>query len=885
MVENIQNIPNSINSANTDTLVTLDKLNYNKLTQRNLDYLKYNFLDVARDIYIRNSMGEEILTFFPDLKIAAQIIVSSVISPNDTLNTSITYDIENLNIKNTLSATITDCVKRYIDSVYKLENNLYTYLKDALFTKGCYVECIIPEASVSALINGTNLDNLNNENLDYYIKSMKYDTFKLNTEDLPTYSPRLFKNLNLKNTKIINKEIVINTEALGIDVTTDTSILFNNLKQYKKSKIFGKCNVKRKIINSNIEDDTKHYLDILFKDNSNFKDEYIQYVKSYDETPRKSFDVPLILKVNPESIIPIYGNNTPSEHIGYFLILDGEGNPLNLANEILEYNAMLSIDKSNNTELSQNILEKAYHNINGIEKPHVLLKDIETLYSDILDHLIKQKLRTGDINNIGKLKDTTDLFRVMLSRSFKAKKTRLLYLPYENVQYYAFNFRKNGTGQSLIEQVSPLLAMAATIVIANVNANIENAIPKRKIKVELDEADQSPEEAAEIVREGILRTQKITKTFGMFSIKDLTEWLTIAGYTIDIKHPDMPNMEIDTETVAETLAVIDQTVYEDLMKRVYKTLGITQDMVESGFEANFAAEIATHNVLFARRIIETQNDFEPMITEHVQKLIYNDPILQSNIKDIIKDNLNDLKTIIDEIEFKNSNKEISDEIIIEYLYETICENLRINLPKPIVENQIGLYEKFEKYVQNLDTVLDARFNEDLYPDAIYKDTKELIQMQKGMFKASAITNWCVEQNFIPEISNWWIKDENDIMNLDIVGDNINSYMKTLTHTMDELTKYLPFIHKAIKTHVKFKEVLDTVGSSEYKQESEEENNDTNNNDNNDVSNANGDSTDNGTDDKSTDENQLDKDIENENDTEVADDETLEDDTGLEEEVK
>jgi len=83
---------------------------------------------------------------------------------------------------------------------------------------------------------------------------------------------------------------------------------------------------------------------------------------------RKSIGKPMLMKLPTESTIPVFIPGDPSNHIGYFVMLDGNGKPLELdLTETDEQYLYNFFETSENTQF--NLTKKSYNNlVNSVTK-------------------------------------------------------------------------------------------------------------------------------------------------------------------------------------------------------------------------------------------------------------------------------------------------------------------------------------------------------------------------------------------------------------------------------------------------------------------------------------------------------------------------------------
>ena len=121
-----------------------DRLNINRGLLENI----YNNIKAVKQ------NNKNIIKLFPDIELAIQILVSSILSPKKMTDIQLNYKLDkNFTINSVILASIIEKVKTYMNDEYELEEKLPEILREALFNTGAYALAIIPESSVDEVIN------------------------------------------------------------------------------------------------------------------------------------------------------------------------------------------------------------------------------------------------------------------------------------------------------------------------------------------------------------------------------------------------------------------------------------------------------------------------------------------------------------------------------------------------------------------------------------------------------------------------------------------------------------------------------------------------------------------------------------------------------------
>lgn len=834
---------NKIISPKTPTIVrnnpiaaaTISKLNKSK-KEPDTNPVNANIPDVSMSIRDRIKNNENIVQLFPDIELSIQILTSSILSPNDMLTTNLLYTPPEIKLPVDVKANIMDTIKRHIKVNYNLEDKLQNILRETLFTKGSYIEAVIPEASIDELINPIGTGEVTVEEIDKQLKSIEKNKFNFLGSDTETAAEKRNKYKYSVSTESLHdlysveekvrrqstasKGIEITLEDLGLSVTDNPSVLSTSLLKaaYRDAKISESYfNHDNDTISSEDAEVTDSMLDDFFKDSSRLKEQEYTLVKSRHATVRESVGKPLIMKLPSESVIPVHVVNNPKKHLGYFVLLDDNGLPVDAESEINKKDSVIqNLMNSNDTKL--NIISKAKHALSGITKKDIKLNNLESLYSDIAEKMLKQKLSSGLYADIADIKDNADIYRVMLFRALRARRTRILFLPAEVVAYYAFDYRDNGTGRSLIEKVSMLFSIRSILLFSKLMANIKNSVTTTEVSATLEDNDPDPEKTMEKIISESLKTRQTSLPLGVTKIDDLTEWVHKVGFKYNFKHPGLPDMDITTSDNQTSKVVPEMDLDEDIEEMIIMSFGLTPEIVKAGYNEDFATTVMSRNLLLAKRVTHMQNTLNPLTTKHVLCYLKSDIILRDKIKGIIESNISPIKRAIKKQKKDEQNinyDKISDKRLVSYILRMFETETTVKLPKPELSEAQSMKESFEAYKYALEDYLELIISEDALPEEIIGKISGNLDVVKSVMKTILIKKWMADNGYMPEISEFLSIDDDGKPVFDILGE-YSEYAETLTKSL------LPFLKKNKKFKAKIDAKLDKIENEEEPDETEED---------------------------------------------------------------
>lgn len=801
----VRTLPES--SSVISKLLSSDNPNQQKKTQTILPRLNV----LSNSIKDKISRNQDIETIFPDVGICVSIITSSILCPNDMITTNLVYESPEINIPDTVRSAITDVIQTHIDKEYKLTDKLVEIVEEALFRKGAWIQLIIPEASLDDILNPKysdgqySLENKEGRVSGYYLGkedellfrseiSKKYASLE-GIENLGFESRDSF--VEMKFNMITKKEdnVVKTSKSFILPVITDD---FSIIKSHdsvintKKNRLF-----KSVMHRENISVENKDKLDKFFKKNQinyNVIDEVLK-ISTREDASRRSIGKPLTMKLPVDVVAPVCSINDPSNHIGYFILVDENGLVLTDIMNDTDLSAYSQIAQYPNKDASS-FIDRAKKGLDGMTAPDVVLDRSEDLYMEVVEDLVKKKLNAGEFKDLVELKDATNLYKIMFLRSLKDKKTNMVFVPSELIAYYAFNYRDNGTGESLFERASILFSMRAIIFITTLGAYIKNSINETEITVNLDDFDSNQEETLEMILENVIKNREQYLPLSAIRPQDLQEWFNKLGYKLNVEGSNLPKISVTKNDTSRSVKVPETDLEDKISEYIYLTFGLTPEMVKNGLEPEFATTIMSKNLMMAKMIMVLQKTLSHCLSEHGRKIIKSDQSLRDKMIDVIAKNMDKIKSSLltekdqleDKVDFDNDMiyREITEYIISEW------ENgFNVTLPEPKTTDAQSMLNTLKTEFDNVDTVLDALFNDSFLDERYLGKTAEALKEAKEVIKMELKRKVVSENGAYPEI--------NDLLNKQgINNDNASNVLNDSTLYLSQLVeKFLAYKQKLV----------------------------------------------------------------------------------------
>ena len=758
--------------------------------------------------------AKTVLQILPDMELAAQILVSSIIAPKDMVTTELTYSVVEGVLSPEISASLISRTEQYFEQDYKIKPLLSKMLRDILFETGSYAIAVIPENTIDEVINGK--FNVTVESLSEHISadgsikplgilgpaiqdkpSVERKSSGISIESLNAFTP---------NYKVDGRVTLENIFQKPVDTFLTVTDNHNLLKipqinqKIREQRILNVIGSKAlESLSPKLND--RQISGLLYKErNVNYTP--ITKLKTQEQLNRKTVGNPLVLHLPSESVIPVYVPGCVEEQIGFFVLIDENGNPVSKA-ENADYYQQLSSRLNSNGSFPSAMLTRVKSQMQGFMPDNKEHMDYTTrIYGDMIEQDLLARLRNGIYGNGIALAKNQEIYRIMFARTLAKQHTQLLFIPVELMTYIAFSYTPDGMGTSLLDNMKILNSLRSMVLFANVMSSLKNSIGRTEVKLKLDETDPNPQKTIETAMHEIIRTRQQYFPLGMNSPTDLTDWLQKSGFEFTFEgHPGLPDVRVDFGEKQSQYAKPDTELEENLRKQAIMACGLSPETVDATFQAEFAVSVVTNNILLSKRVIQTQEQFTPQLSMHLRKCIMNSEELINDLRDILVDNFDKLKLDIIKVngkttysskekEVKNENnneiteiekKEFINDILREYIL-----NFNVSLPMPnsvTLENQMTA---LETYTKALDAALEAWVSEKFFTTDIGGDVANQVMVIKEVIKAHYLRKWMSENGVMTELHEITSTNHDGTPGLDlyqIQNEHISGLIKNLTKFM------------------------------------------------------------------------------------------------------
>lgn len=644
----------------------------------------------------------------PEIKQARQIIISSILSPNDMQTDLVSISTDYPGLSDDVNAEISQLINDYFNDDYKLAPKLVEWYGTAGFEDGAKAILILPQQEVR-LLNEV-ADTWNPNDLDPSCESLcdKKDLEKL----------------------LVNDEVYVAAESIIDDMGLES--LSDQAEKDKTIKSLVKSNFK--LINDNNGCLTvTRDLSIFSKSKTSLEKRVTEYsrkamqqIAGYDPNSKEQKpafgvytvsdvinaekgDMPLVIEWPADAIIPVCAPRDNKNHIGYFALVDENGQPAQG-----NYAFGGSFGSQGISKVAYNAAKSVYGNqvmqtfdMNSMSNAQTL--EMETkVFSVAINKLITSKLRSDGLtgldisvhNAVGK-----SIFFNLLAKN----KLRMVFIPEPMLVYFRFDHRDDGTGKSFLEDISFILALRTTLTIAKVMAGIDNATKHRTIEVNVDEQNNNPLETIESVRREFLN-----KYAPSFTTDPTMAAESILNQHVTITPKSMAGTTEDLSVNVDSKYGNSQAPDGDTMDMLNNWMGIGLMLPPSALnqlaETEYSRSIVVTNLFFSNAVRNWQNIMHP----HNNKFVRNYVSCHRGLLDKIRKILRAQGKGTDRSTASNVSPDIdkSDDKV-ETILKRVVASIDVALPTPNVATSKAHHEEIQAYMDSVQGMVDKIFPDDL----------------------------------------------------------------------------------------------------------------------------------------------------------------------------
>lgn len=774
------------------------------------------------------SDAQTIFQLLPETELAMQILVSSILAPKDLVTTSVNFSLETNRFNSELAGSMLNVITDHFEKIYKIKDLLKPCLEDALFLTGSYPLLILPESSIDRAINNPGRIAMESLRDDFtpegavrnmgFLGNPKQDdpksTSKLNFAlealgETTGYDPKVKDGCYGLEAyvEIVDNFNILKMSALQQRVTKDKT---QQLLQRRNHTALRGSNAK--VSQEQYTASMEAYTIGQSMGYGSPRDtmrthQPITMITPARDIRRATIGHPLVLKLPAESTIPVHQPSNPEKHLGYFVLLDGLGNPLNSVSQ-RDFYADMANSLNPSSSMGSQLLQQAKRGIQGqaTDRQHEI-DEMARIYGSFLEKELMERLRAGIYGQQVEMTAPAEVYRVMLARACQQKQTQVLYVPAEMMTYIAFDYNKYGIGQSLLQKSKILGGIRVLNLFAETMGSIKNAINRTRLGITLDPEDPNPGHTVEFLMGEYAKTRQGSFPLGATNPTDVISYLQNASVDVEVTgNTRWPEVKFEVTERQSNRTRPEEAMTDSLRDRHLMSMGLSPDMVDAGHNAEFATSVLANNLLLAKRVLTYQGQLEEFLRDFTKKYILADGYLMDELRQLIKENIKKLTkeqqksqelsdqaknervaltegpkvaatpTAIPSTESINEQLENLEDMHQDAVIMEFLQCVMVSLPKPdmaTVASQMTAYENQENAYEK---ALGAYINESYLESHGLGSMKDLVAPTKEAVKAELMRRWMRDNNVLPELHDLLTGEEDerpDIFN------NLTEHVKSM----------------------------------------------------------------------------------------------------------
>ena len=780
----------------------------------------------------------------PDTELAMQILVSSIISPKDMVATELNFAVDQSQFNSELAGELLEVVRDYFQSVYKIDELLPIILQDALFLKGSYPMLVLPETSIDDAINSparVSVEALNDDldpgtHLPRHLgllgmpratdaaasqkEAFGFEGLRGGLDDymrsMPSYNPTVSPLKKVDSVRGFDPlmTVVDNLNVLKLPILQD------KIRQDRLQDVLGMRNLglqlKRDMISNESGQTTGQQS--LYRPRR-YKAMPIAAINPPSHLKRQSVGHPLVMALPAECVIPVHVPSNPQEHLGYFILLDQQGNPLVKAHEQDYYNNMSA---NMSQDMVGSMIQKTAQASTGnmmygqiYSARQVEIDEMERTYSDLVEAELNNRLRNGVYGANVAVSKPEEVYRIMLARALAKMHTQVLYVPAELMTYIAFDYNQYGVGTSLLQNSKILGGIRAMLLFANTMAAMKNSVGRTLLNIKLDPQDPDPSTTVEFMLHEYAKTRQGSFPLGASNPVDIISFLQNASVEVAVSgNSAYPETALEVEDKQSNRAKPDPELEKSLRDRYLMSIGVSPETVDAGANAEFATSVIANNLLMTKRVALYQKTLVAFLNEFIQKYTINSGSLLDALRKLVEGNLDKLNEEQKAAKKAADDQRDGDEVVVAAESETRAEEsigtdqlimefiqaVRVSLPAPDTATLDKQMEAYDKYSESLDKTLKA------YLDPSFLEATSMGEMAPYMdqviatVRAHYLRQWLRNNNVMAELDMLTAFNDKDGGELDILKIT-ETHVEGLQHSILEYVKTLAAARKKVDAQV------------------------------------------------------------------------------------
>ena len=430
------------------------------------------------------------------------------------------------------------------------------------------------------------------------------------------------------------------------------------------------------------------------------------------------------------STIPVVMNGNSREPIGWLTLVDDMGNFVSEKSSM--YGDINFYNYLNDSSQADNAIGRAYIGLGNSSMAPDIANRISNRFGELAEDYFTDAMARA-MGGVELDVNLTETFvKVLLARHMAKRHTQVLYIPAENLAYFATHFDNDGFGISLPERSFVISTVRMSLLFAYMNASVLNASRFMQYDIELSPDDMNGQETADRMKSEIMNTYaRRQPTWGnMDDAWAMASNANIAFNIVGNQHYSSHKVSV-SDTTPE-YKTPDMDFDNELLRRTARLAWVDPDLVMNPENIEFASQIFSKSLIMTSQIQAAQEELSVPLTQYVKAGIKASPSLQADM----------LKACV-EIGGLDTDDGTNNAKLAKYsqYINLYSQTVKVVIPPPDTSAAASQMELFDKRIEFIDKIVDTILNDaivnQLSDTGLKFQGDDLKQMVRGYY----ITQW------------------------------------------------------------------------------------------------------------------------------------------------
>ena len=704
---------------------------------------------VADDTHTKIEELRNLTIVAPEIKMSKRVIVSTIMSPQDLQTNKINITMNYEGLAPEIKSDLLERLNNFFNNEFHLAQRLYSWLSTAGFEEGAKAMLVLPKHELD--VQNAVADVLAaHEDL-----KQSHDRIVSSTEALYIEPPENRRNLIAER---LEAELESSLESLGADkwfenhkytdgsTESNKTVTISSKQDLVKQLVKGTFKLLKQhddgsvVVTRDLSHISKGYLNNSDKLKDLLKDAKAQITgfdpeKSggFQTTPVRCLtisdnikvgedDLPIVLELPSDSVIPVCAPGDNKNHIGYFVLVDENGQPIRGRNNFF---------KTGSTDVTNRLAMSAAQAVYGnatltsfselTSNPEFMFQQMTEVFTVAVNKLLESRLNKDGLTGLD-INMHNAVGKALFSNLLANNRITMIFVPEPMMVYYCFDYRDNGTGKTFLEDIAQMLALRTTLVTARLMAAVENATVRRKIEVDIDDKENNPIQTIQAVVR-----QALSKYAPSFSTEVQTAAESMVNRNIQVVPKSMAgttdNLSVNYEKVYGNAQSPDTDLLDKLNNWIGMGLGgLPASVLNQLSENEFSRSVATTNMYFANTVAGWQLAIKPTNKKFISLYISSNTKLLELIKSIIRKDKDGEPENLDE----NTTDDVENEALQRQVND-IIKSLEVDLPPPQMAAKKAHFEEIQSFAEMIEKLVTIIYSDDTVIDDELKGSMPVIR--------------------------------------------------------------------------------------------------------------------------------------------------------------